>query len=546
LLFYTEGSYVWDQNGNLMPNGSDLTGLPNLSGNESPTISTAQGAIIVPMPDSVHKYYIFSLTSIENRINGNAGKLYYSIVNMDLNGGLGDVVAGEKGILIDSGLSERMTAIVGNQCNIWLLVCSPDSLFKAYEITALGIAANPVISSVGNYLATSIVGVGEGCLAVAPNGKKIATTEIFTSSLSRSTATLYDFDASSGKVSNPISLIPAGMETSYGAAFSLDNSKLYVEVMSGSIYQFDLSSGNSAIIPGTKTYIGAGMGGDIGDLKLGPNGKIYFGVYTTYPSVLGCINTPNLAGIACQYSTIDSIDVSNGFFPNVVPIIKRDTVFSIDTITGCTSENTLLSAADTTGLDYMWNEGTSGRHYIADTAGTYWVQYHTSPCVFHIDTFIVHKIDLNPVINVNGFDLSTTQTYDTYQWLLNGKIIPGAINHNYTVKQNGEYTVIVSDRKTGCTDTSAVYTVTNYTGIENIAALVRQIKIYPNPASDLIYINAPVRVNACITDIEGKLIKKEQYARAINVKDLAGGIYLIRVTNQSGILLKVTKFLKVK
>src|SRR5690606_25200589 len=42
LLFYTEGSFVWDKNGALMPNGENLIGMPNNNIGESITSSTTQ------------------------------------------------------------------------------------------------------------------------------------------------------------------------------------------------------------------------------------------------------------------------------------------------------------------------------------------------------------------------------------------------------------------------------------------------------------------------------------------------------------------------
>ncbi len=70
------------------------------------------------MPDSADKYYIFSLTL--NRDGGNYGRLYYSVVNKNLNGGLGDIEPGRKGLLLDSMCTELMTATLGDRCNIWL------------------------------------------------------------------------------------------------------------------------------------------------------------------------------------------------------------------------------------------------------------------------------------------------------------------------------------------------------------------------------------------------------------------------------------------
>jgi hypothetical protein len=76
LMMYTDGVTVWTKNHTVMSNGN------NLYGNSSAT----QSSVIIPMPNSTHKYYIFTV----DFILGDKG-LNYSIVDMELNGGLGGV-----------------------------------------------------------------------------------------------------------------------------------------------------------------------------------------------------------------------------------------------------------------------------------------------------------------------------------------------------------------------------------------------------------------------------------------------------------------------
>jgi len=166
------------------------------------------------------------------------------------------------------------------------------------------------------------------------------------------------------------------------------------------------------------------------------------------------------------------------------------------------------------------------------------------------DSIVTLNLTLNgkiqhPYITVKVFELSTTGTYNSYQWLLNGNIIPGATDSTYTVMQNGNYNVIVSNAK-GCKDTSDLYQVTNYTGIEDIPVLAHQIRIYPNPAQDFIQIDAPVPINVTLTSIDGKVIKHQEINAAANklsVKELATGMYLISITDKNGHLIKVEKLI---
>lgn len=168
LLFYTEGTVVWDRNGNIMPNGDNL--LPIVaSGNNTPTGSTSQGALIMPTPGNPGKYYVFSLTSYEV---APSGYLYYSLIDMDLNNGMGEVVANQKGILLDKNLVEQMTSITGSRCNNWLLVRSKSgNTFKAFSISESGIDTLPRESHAGSLYGGGYIGQ----MVVSQDGKRLAT-----------------------------------------------------------------------------------------------------------------------------------------------------------------------------------------------------------------------------------------------------------------------------------------------------------------------------------------------------------------------------------
>jgi hypothetical protein len=484
LLFYTEGTYVWDSLGNIMPTGSELTNGSSPGPGFTATWSTAQGALIIPMPDSASKFYVFSLTD-------ETGYLYYSVVDMDLRSGLGDVVPGRKGILIDSLLSERMTAVLGNDCNIWLLTCSRAPNFKAYEITASGISATPVVSATG--IGGNLGFESMGCMVVSPDRTKIAATTCFPVT-DMTSAALYNFDVNTGLVSSPLPLVldtAADAAFAYSVCFSPDNSKLYVNFLgSEKIDQFNLSSGNNSVIPGTRTTVGTS---GFSPMKNGPNGKIYFlsNIAGSQPNqvlvnhALGCISSPNLAGAACQYN------------PQVL-------LFPTQT-------------APVVGWDY----GTGLPNVVVPAI--------KSPL---------------PVITANGLQLSTTITYTAYQWYLNGTAIPGATNSIYTATGNGDYTVMVTGDH-NCTAVSSIYHV-NTTDITNTSSQANQVSIYPNPASSEIHIQSVVPVTAILWSIDGKVLQQIEHATIIKINDYADGIYWLGIKDKNGVLIKAEKIVKRK
>ncbi len=78
LRFYTDGMQIWNANHANMPNGTGLLG----------NVSSTQSAIIVPNPSNLNEYYVFCVAA-----DGDTAGFTYSIVDMTLDGGLGDVTA---------------------------------------------------------------------------------------------------------------------------------------------------------------------------------------------------------------------------------------------------------------------------------------------------------------------------------------------------------------------------------------------------------------------------------------------------------------------
>jgi len=88
LLFYTNATQVWSANNTAMPNGSGLAG----------GISSHNGALAVPRPGSSTQYFLFIVSQSENGFVANP--LTYNVIDMTLNAGNGDIVAGQKNLNI--------------------------------------------------------------------------------------------------------------------------------------------------------------------------------------------------------------------------------------------------------------------------------------------------------------------------------------------------------------------------------------------------------------------------------------------------------------
>jgi hypothetical protein len=148
------------------------------------------------------------------------------------------------------------------------------------------------------------------------------------------------------------------------------------------------------------------------------------------------------------------------------------------------------------------------------------------------------------VIVANGSVLSTVNVHSTYQWLFNGNIIPGAVNPTYTATQNGAFSVAVTNNPGNCTDTSAVLDLTGVVGISGPVLHVDAISIYPNPASDVLHINAGSPVTVKLSSMEGKVWLQESDVKVIDISNLAAGVYLLQFTDLKGNYIGVKRFTK--
>ena len=69
-------------------------------------------------------------------------------------------------------------------------------------------------------------------------------------------------------------------------------------------------------------------------------------------------------------------------------------------------------------------------------------------------------------------------------------------------------------------------------------------RIYPNPASAILYIESPVKVSVSVLSVDGKVLIAQKEATAIDVSHLANGMYLVQIFDEEGTLVKNDKFVK--
>jgi len=301
LLMYTDGKSVWNRNHQIMPNGTGL-GMP--------TSTPAQSSVIVPMPSNDRYYYIFHLTTHDWKKDGKETHgLKYSVVDMDLDGGMGDLI--EKNNLLLEPVSEALDAVMHKNCeDVWIVVHKKGTNdFYAYLITKNGLLP-PVITTIGNFPhIPSFPWISAYLIKFSHDGNKMACSAFWDHMNTHilDTLHLFDFNRSSGMLSNPILI----SDTAIGAfGFSPDNTKLYVHVSETDCftYQYDILSNNQNDILASKTLIYYDEYWNHNDFQ-NAKGEIIVAVKAYQPFV-SIIYEPNKQGVACNL--VDSALYLNG------------------------------------------------------------------------------------------------------------------------------------------------------------------------------------------------------------------------------------------
>jgi gliding motility-associated-like protein len=258
-------------------------------------IGSEQSAVTIPTPDTTdNRYYIFVTDVANAHTSSNENGLYYHVVDMDLDSGLGDVIDSAKNlVLFGDSTSEKITATKHwNGEDYWVTIqqCA-SSKFHSFRVTQNGVDQNPVTSIVGpitdNYgrCSGSLRFSNRSDLLVDVRGDQIV---------------LMRFDNSSGELSQPI-LLSDLPNLSFGTEFSPDGTKMYV----GGPWQLDISVYDSATIMNSAIFlpnVDPSSPTLVRGLQMGLDGKIY-GINWgfTQTGYLSVINFPNEAGGACGY-----------------------------------------------------------------------------------------------------------------------------------------------------------------------------------------------------------------------------------------------------
>ncbi len=296
LLFYTDGTSVFNRFHEVMPNG----GLGALQ---------PSSTLIVPHPGKKSRFYVFVL----------ANQLRYWIVDMQLDGGKGDVAPGQQNPPIGQQICTGFAATRACAFDGWWLVAYGNEDGSAWGFQVFAIDQNGLnITPVNNLTGTNMP-VGGRPIKISTDGGRIA---IRMANIPDNSTMLFDFNTKTGSISPDfITLYPPDNLTSgvtvwqiLGQEFSPGGRFLYATYYTGAvnsyttIVQYDLEAGDSDAINASSTNIAKRTVPDnlFRELYLTPNGKICVTQEVTPPlgnptTRLDVIHNPDAPGQACQF-----------------------------------------------------------------------------------------------------------------------------------------------------------------------------------------------------------------------------------------------------
>ena len=258
-----------------------------------------------------------------------------------------------------------------------------------------------------------------------------------------------------------------------------------------------------------------------------------------YDATLAGNYTAAIVNGSCGVNT-NSISVTVYPLPVAVAYAAGNTVF-------CNTGVVNMQATTGAGLSWQWLRngaiipGATTAYYTTNQEGMFKVIVSNANCT---DTSLGLPVVFNtyprPVIVLNGGVLSCTGTYFTYQWNRNGVAIPFATNQTYAPTSNGNYVVVVSDTA-GCLGSSNVISI-NTLGVG--VASENEIAVYPNPASDIVYIKSAQPVSISLWAADGREIMVRLNTGMINIANLPAAIYTLKIKSMEGRLLRVEKLVK--
>ncbi|MBW6461365.1 MAG: hypothetical protein K0B08_12410, partial [Bacteroidales bacterium] len=320
LLFYSDGRYVWNKNHELMTGVVGWFGIQDYW-------PGSQGALCIKKPNFESVFYIFSA-----RDNNYPYPMFYYTIDMDLNGGLGDIIDTTHIQGMD-GVAEKVAAAYHqNKQDIWIVTrdFNTDS-YASFLLTSNGLNPTPVLNPApGRDLLKGPDNWGHSKFSY---DKRYFVSCFYGSNSLNDAIEICSFDDNTGEITFLYSfklreILNWPIPLAYNLEFSPDSKFLYLGGYTGidttvRIFQFEMKFiEDKNLFLESSIIVGQGQGFN---LQLAPDGKIY--CLAKYPAGAGgmgldrnygIIHQPQNKGVVCDYEPY-VYEFSHGelYFPGI-------------------------------------------------------------------------------------------------------------------------------------------------------------------------------------------------------------------------------------
>lgn len=408
LLFYTDGTTVYDVNNLAMPNGGGLSG--NSTSNSS--------AVAMPLPGQPGQYYIFTNNA---SYNTTTGTVQFSIVDMTQFGNslfpappTGDVIQKNQAIPMLTGLAEGMIVIPhSNGTDYWLITQqSGTNNYFVTQVSAGGTFNTTLYMGLGYNLAASAFAYNAttGQLAVAPQSSNVDIH-------------ILDFDDSTGALTFNQWVTNSGLLTTtnqaiYDVEWSPDGQFLYISIhgepgIPADVVQWDannISTSLTSVLPQPNTIFQSY------GLQLGPDSVIYHLYRETAggPILMGALSDADTVATATTYTprVFGNTNFNSRQFPSVSPSNTPPLAITFTSQGTCSNVPTSFFPEVTPDADsIVWDFGDG-----AITTGWAPVYTYTSGGAFNVTATAYlngQSVSTSVPVNITQFDLQINLVSDT-------------------------------------------------------------------------------------------------------------------------------------
>jgi len=364
-----ENGRIWNRNQEVM---LDL-GITSGGG-----FSASQGVMALPSPSNPKQYYLFTVDQYSSVITSPNRDLSYFVIDMSLDGGLGEVISADVPVF-EPSVECLAAARHSNGRDYWILTVdvgsSDNNDLIAVPVTNQGVM--PPIRHARQLKHFPII------IKTSPDSRFLFDGNV-----------LYDFDATTSAIT-PKALLPVAYN--YSFCFSPESRYLYTfnNDIPKYLVRYDMQATD---IPNSIDTIANLDNAFARQIQIGPDGNLYFPERILPDtrvdvSIVHCPDSPepeverrafNFPAVT-NYESFNAMNnLADFWYDDIISFVELDTTEQL-----LCSNAPLTLEPECIGQTYEWSTGETTRSIVVDTPGEYRVQVKNG-CFTGMETILVN------------------------------------------------------------------------------------------------------------------------------------------------------------